>query len=213
MLISTSIYVDRKFINIIQNIFFMVGNLPNFTKIDVLRCFLRFNNNLGRQELARDLELGEGTVRTILSILKSQKLLDSTKKGHFLSQKGSKMLNQIYESISMPKNIQIRNLYPDFRKIGILIKNAPNLNKLYKLRDIAVKNKAEGAILFKFEGKLYAPESDYEIDYKELEKYFDFKDNDVLVIAFSNKSKHAENGALAIAIELNDFLKKFINQF
>ena len=54
----------------------MVGNIPNFTKMDILRCFLRFNKNIGRKDIARELELEEGTVRTILKILKSKRLLD-----------------------------------------------------------------------------------------------------------------------------------------
>ncbi|MBI2652696.1 hypothetical protein HYX00_04490 [Candidatus Woesearchaeota archaeon] len=191
----------------------MVGNIPNFTKIDILRCFLRFNKNTGRQELAKELELGEGTLRTILKLLKSKKLLDSTKKGHFLSEKGTETLNQIYEYINAPKYLTIKSLYPNFKKIGILIKNPSNLRELYKLRDIAVKNSAEGALILKFENKLYAPESDFEQDYRELESYFDLKNNDVLVIVFSNEKRHAENGALAIAIELNDALKKFISEF
>lgn len=190
----------------------MVGNIPNFTKIDILRCFLRFNKNLGRQDLARELELGEGTVRTILEILKSKKLLDSTKKGHFLSGKGSEVLNQIYEVISTPKIVTVQNLYLDFKKIGVAVRNVLNLKELYKLRDIAVKNGADGAIILKFEDKLYAPKSDYEQNFKELEKYFDFKNNDVLIIAFSNEKKHAENGALAIAIELSPILEKFISE-
>lgn len=191
----------------------MVGNIPNFTKIDILRCFLRFNKNTGRQELAKELELGEGTLRTILKLLKSKKLLDSTKKGHFLSEKGTETLNQIYEYINAPKYLTIKSLYPNFKKIGILIKNPSNLREVYKLRDIAVKNSAEGALILKFENKLYAPESDFEQDYRELESYFDLKNNDVLVIVFSNEKRHAENGALAIAIELNDALKKFISEF
>ena len=73
-------------------------------------------------------------------------------------------------------------------------------------------DKAEGALILKFDGKLYAPESDYGQDYKELEKHFGLENNDVLVIAFSNEKLFAENGALAIAVELNDFLKKFINE-
>lgn len=191
----------------------MVGNIPNFTKTDILRCFLRFNKNLGRQELARELELGEGTIRTILNILKSKKLLDSTKKGHFLSNKGKEILNQINDCISMPRNITAQDIYPNSKKIGVLVRDIINLKELYKLRDIAVKNKADGAIILKFENTLYAPESDYGQNYEELEKYFDFKNNDVLVIAFANSSKDAENGALAIAIELNNALKKFINDF
>ena len=191
----------------------MVGNIQNFTKIDILRCFLRFNKNISRQDLARELELGEGTIRTILKILKSKKLLDSTKKGHFLSKEGSEALSRICEFISAPKNITMHSIYPNSKKVGVLIRNVPNLKELYKLRDIAVKNKADGAIILKFESGLYTPESDYEQDYKELEKYFDFNDNDALIIAFSNQKKEAENGALAIAVELSSFLKKFINDF
>ena len=188
----------------------MVGNIPNFTKIDVLRCFLRFNKNIGRQELAKDLELGEGTVRTILEILKSKKLLDSTKKGHFLSKKGNDALSQIYECISAPKSMAIKNIYPDLKKIGVLVRDVSSLKEPYKLRDIAVKNGADGALILRYEGKLYAPESDYEQDYKELGGYFNFKNNDALIVAFSSEKRNAENGALAIAVELCSELKKFI---
>ncbi|MBS3105150.1 DUF4443 domain-containing protein [Candidatus Woesearchaeota archaeon] len=191
----------------------MVGNIPNFTKIDILRCFLRFQKNTGRQEIAKDLELGEGTVRTVLEILKSKKLLDSTKKGHFLSKRGEEILNQIYEILSTPRNVAMRHLYPDFKKIGVIVRNASNLKELYKLRDIAVKNGADGALILKFENRLYAPESDYEQDYKELEKSFDFRNGDVLIVAFANDKRNAENGALAIAVELSNFLKRFISEF
>jgi len=191
----------------------MVGNIPNFTKIDILRCFLKCNKNISRKELAKDLELGEGTVRTILENLKSKQLLDSTKKGHFLSRRGNELLNDMNERISMLKNVALRNLYNGSKKSAVVVRNAENLKQLYKLRDIAVKNLAEGAIILKFQDKLYAPEAGYEQDFKELEKCFDFKDNDVLVISFSNEKRHAENGALAIAVELSNTLKKFISEF
>jgi len=191
----------------------MVGNIPNFTKIDILRCFLKCNKNISRKELAKDLELGEGTVRTILENLKSKQLLDSTKKGHFLRRRGNELLNDMNERISMLKNVALRNLYNGSKKSAVVVRNAENLKQLYKLRDIAVKNLAEGAIILKFQDKLYAPEAGYEQDFKELEKCFDFKDNDVLVISFSNEKRHAENGALAIAVELSNTLKKFISEF
>ena len=191
----------------------MVGNIPNFTKIDILRCFLRFGKSVSRRELARELELGEGTVRTMLEMLKSKNLLTSTKKGHFLSKEGNGTLNQLHQFISMPKNIISNALYPNLKKIGILIKNTQSLKQVYKLRDIAVKNGADGAVILKFEDKLYALESDYEEDYGELKKYFELKKNDTLVIVFSNKNRIAENSALAIAIELNETLKNFISKF
>jgi len=190
----------------------MVGNIPNFSKIDILRCFLRLNKSIGRKDLARALELGEGTVRTILNTLKFNKLLDSTKRGHFLNKRGIEKLKEINECIGSPKSLIVQNIYPEFIKVGILIKNASDIRNLYKLRDIAVKNGAEGAIILKYEAKLYAPESDYEQDYKEIEKFFDFHDNDILVIAFSNKNRTAEIGAFAVAIELSTTLRKFINE-
>jgi len=190
----------------------MVGNIPNFTKIDILRCFLRFQKNTGRQEIAKDLELGEGTVRTVLEILKSKKLLDSTKKGHFLSKRGEDMLNQIYEILSKPRSVAMHHIYPNLKKIGVIVRSASNLKEIYKLRDIAVKNGADGALILRFESRLYAPESDYEQDYKELEKSFEVKNGDILVVAFSNSKRSAENGALAIAVELSGFLKKFISE-
>lgn len=191
----------------------MVGNIPNFTKIDILRCLLRFNKNISRQELARELELGEGTVRSILEDLKSKKFLGSTKKGHFLSSKGHEMLLRIYGLITAPKEIKLQDTYPDSKKVGVVVRDALSLKGLYKIRDIAVKNGADGAIILKFENRLYAPESNYEQSYEELESNFDFKNNDVLAIAFSNKKRHAENGALAIAVELNNKLKKIVDEF
>jgi hypothetical protein len=115
--------------------------------------------------------------------------------------------------ISLPKNITIQNIYPNFKKIGVLIKNISKVKELYKLRDIAVKNGADGALILRFEKKLYAPESGYKQDYTELEKYFDFDNNDLLVIAFSNEKRNAEIGALAVVIELSSLLKKFIREF
>lgn len=189
----------------------MVGNIPNFTKIDVLRCFLKFSKNIGRQELAKELELGEGTVRTILDLLKASKLLDSTKKGHHLSKKGREMLSQIYGCISPAKIAESKSVYPNFKKIGIVFKDAPEIKATYRLRDMAVKNGAEGALIIKFKKKLYAPESDYRQDYNEFERQFELDENDALLIAFSDDKRHAENGALAIAVELDEKLKKFVD--
>lgn len=190
----------------------MVGNVANFSKIDILRCFLRFAKDIGRQELAKELELGEGTVRTILRILKSKNLLDSTKKGHFLSKKGNEALSLLHKNICVIKDVALKTFYPDAKKVAVLVKNAPTLKGLHRLRDIAVKNGADGALILKFDGKLYAPESDYKGDFKEIEKFFDMKNDDALVVAFSYDKKSAENGALAIALELKNSLKKFIDE-
>ena len=193
----------------------MVGNLPNYSKIDILRCFIRLGVGTSRQHLAKELGIGEGTIRTILDILKSEGLLDSTKKGHFLSTKGIKLQAEIFKKISAPKILEIDGIYPGYKKIGVQIKNSKKLAELYRLRDIAVKNGAEGAIILKFENRLYIPESqdDDNNKYEEIEKKFNFENGDVLVIGFSGNNKNAETGALSIAVELSGILQKFINKF
>lgn len=189
----------------------MVGNTPNFTKIDILRCFLKLDRNISRQGLAKELELGEGTVRTILNILKSKSLLDSNKKGHFLSKKGRESLDGIGSFVKDAKNMPVKIIYPDLKKVGVQLKSDSGLKEICKLRDIAVKNGADGALILKFSDRLYAPESDYLQDYGEIEKLFNFGSNDLLIVAFSNEKRKAENGAFAIAVELNNPLKKFIS--
>ena len=190
----------------------MVGNNSNFTKLDILRCFLRLNRNASRQELAKELELGEGTVRTILKNLKARKLSDSTKNGHFLTKKGNEILNRIYDCISSPTNITLNDIYPNLKKVGILVRNMPSLKHTYKLRDTAVRNGAEGAVILEYKNKLKLPEQ-ANFNYKSLEKQFDLRNNDLLIVSFSNKNKYAENGALAVTVELNNIIKNFINKF
>ena len=190
----------------------MVGNTPNYYSIDVLRCFLKLGRNFGRQGLASELELGEGTIRTILGILKSKKLLSSTKKGHFLSRKGREIFDDITQSISVPKAFTAKTIYPEYKKIAVHIKNAPALKETYRLRDIAVKNGAEGAVILKFKDRLYAPEDDVRQNFGKLEEQFDLINGDVLIIGFSNGKKDAENGALSVAAELSGALKKFIKK-
>lgn len=190
----------------------MVGNIPNFTRIDVLRCFLKFNKNISRQELAKELELGEGTVRTMLEVLKSKKLLGSNKRGHFLSKKGEETLSHINSFVKAIKDIASKSVYPNFKKVGIQLRGISSLKEIYKLRDTAVKHGADGALILRFGSKLYAPESNYKQDYNGLERLFDFEKNDVLVISFSTEKRKAENGALAIAADLIIILKKFISE-
>ena len=191
----------------------MTGNKPNFTNIDVLRCFLRLDKNISRQELSRQLKLGEGTVRTILGLLKSKKLLQSTKKGHFLSKLGLLELSRLHDNVENPKIIAAKSIYPEYHNMGVLLKKSEALKQAYKLRDIAVKNHAEGALILKFQNKLFAPESGYKGNFTDIEKHFEFKNGNILIIAFAQDFKDAEVGALAIAAELNRQLGNFIKKF
>lgn len=191
----------------------MVGNYPNFMKTDILRCFLRIDKNTSRGYLKEDLELGEGTVKSLLKILKNKRLINSTKKGHSLTDKGYGIKSKINNLVEI-KKINIKNLYPNYKKVGILIRINKKIKIDYRLRDLAVKNGAEGALIFKYGNKLILPDYDKK-DFKDIEKLFNLKKNDVLVITFAASFKLAEYSALSVLLEINknakDLLERLIN--
>lgn len=190
----------------------MVGNKPNYTKFDVLRCFFRIGQKISRRNLAKSLELGEGTIRTILDILKGKKLIESTKKGHFLSSHGISEMSRLKENMALPAKIECDAFFKSLKKSAVLVKNPGELPPCYRLRDIAVKNGSEGAIILKYDKGLYAPEAASDFDCREIGKYFELDKGDVIVLSFADCYSVAENSALAAASEINAALKSFINR-
>jgi predicted transcriptional regulator len=190
----------------------MVGNLSNFTKIDILRCLLKIEKPVSRSQLSKFLDLGEGTIRAILDILKKNKLLESNKQGHYLSAKGDVIAKKIKSTINI-KKIDLNNIPPDKKKIAVHIKNPNKTLKSYVLRDEAVKNGADGALILKYDKKLVLYDMDYEQDFSELENKFDLGKNNVVIITYADSYKLAENGALAAAIYLNSNLENIMQKF
>jgi len=186
----------------------MVGNIPNFNEIDIVRCFLNIDRNMSRAELVKKLELGEGTVRTILDILKNNGLIDSTQKGHSLSKEGNKILNKV-KDVELLEKIEYGD-YKNLKSQGIIIKNAQKLEKTTLLRDKAIKNGADSALILVYDNKLKMPDFESKEDFSGFEKYYSFNKGDILIAAFASSKKLAEQSALSIALELNDNLKKFI---
>ncbi len=195
-----------------QFILIMVGNLSNFTKIDILRCILRINKPLSRSQLSKALNLGEGTIRSILDILKKNKILMSSKKGHYLSAEGNAIVKKIGNIINI-KEIISNNIFSDKKKIALHLKNSNKEIKSHVLRDEAVKNGADGALILKFDKKLSLYDPGYKQDVSEIENMFDLSKNDLVIVAYADSCKLAEHGALAVAIEINNNLKNILRRF
>jgi DNA-binding PadR family transcriptional regulator len=187
----------------------MVGNIPNFTDIDLLRCFMSIGQNTSRLCLVKKLELGEGTIRTMLDILKSKGLIESTKKGHSLSKKGANIMRKIKKEVEV-LNKPSYKAHKNLKISGIVVKNHGRIEKTAQLRDSAIKNGAEAALVLVFDKKLKIPDFRCSEDFSELENCYKFRNRDVLIATFASSAKLAERGSLSIAIELSKCLKKFI---
>ena len=81
---------------------------------------------VSRATFGKEIHLGEGAVKTLILHLKEAKLVDSTKSGTFLTEKGHKLTNQIRSAI--PRECKIK-------KCGI-IQGKQNHNSFLKNESI-----------------------------------------------------------------------------
>ena len=82
------------------------------------------------------------------------------------------------------------------------------------LRDEAVKNGAEGALILKYDKKLEFYDSNYKEDLSSIESKFnktDLNKDDIVIVAYADSYKLAEHGALAAAISLDYSLIKVMS--
>ena len=61
---------------------------------------LKKDKFVSRSRFVKEIHLGEGAVRILISHLKEAGMIDSTKSGRFLTNKGNIISNQIQEVIS-----------------------------------------------------------------------------------------------------------------
>lgn len=207
------IHKNKLFISSIVFILIMVGNLKNYTKIDILRCLLKIDKPVSRAELSKILKLGEGTIRSILNILKKNGFLDSNKKGHYLNINGKNIIDKIKNKIII-KQIKLDNVFPNKENIAVQIKNPIKIDKAYILRDIAVKNGADGAIIMSFDNdKLRILDSKFNEDFSEIEDSFKLNYNDIIIVTSSDSYRLSEHGAIAVAVQLNNDLNNLMDIF
>ena len=83
------------------------------------------------------------------------------------------------------------------------------------MRDTALKNGADGALVLEYNGELkfYGLEgSDNDVHFKEIEHKFELSSGDLVVVAYAGSYKLAEHGVLAVVIEICDGIKNIIQK-
>ncbi|MFH1317051.1 MAG: winged helix-turn-helix domain-containing protein [Candidatus Woesearchaeota archaeon] len=183
----------------------MVGNLSNYTKYDIIRCFLLINKKgVSRLFLANNLDIGEGTVRTILNKLKKKGLIKSNQMGHALSQKGGKISENIHGLLMFKHDIKA-----DFFKERNLTNNAILLmtEKEIKFdifqRDVAIKNGADSCLILAYKNrKLHLHLFSGRFDLSSIKNEFNLNDNNLIVITFAKDKRWTEISGLAVIDEL-----------
>ncbi|MHA1376920.1 MAG: DUF4443 domain-containing protein [Candidatus Helarchaeota archaeon] len=195
------------------------SNLYNFHFEQALRVIAkgdleRKNKPIGRKKLAESLGLGGGSIRSLLKLLKTEELIETSKTGNILTKKGEKYLNELKKQIPISeiKIESAKKITNTEYNFALLIRESTGkINTGMKQRDEAMKIGASGAVTIVFKkGKYSIPQipdfGDLKMQYPnviaELEKKFTIKSNDVVIIGTADKPILAKTGVWAAAYSL-----------
>ena len=184
------------------------GRSPDFTKAHILYALILLRDQrIGRKQLAEELHLGEGTIRTILSRLQDMGLIEISRPGVTLSDTGNEYLNAV-TGVLMWKPLPDTEITVDEINWAVIVRGASSRIRLgVEQRDQALIHGATGATTMIYQQEAWVlPGIDEEVEDQILKSLseFDPNENDVAVIGTSSNGFTATLGALAAALDLLD---------
>lgn len=185
------------------------GPQPSFTVFDLVTAIelIAKEGPIGRGRLAEELDLGGGAIRTLIKRLMESGLIDTSKLGCSLTQKGNKVWNEIREIIPQKVRLPENDLTFAVHNVAVLVKGrADRVRDGLEQRDATVAAGAKGATtLIHKDKKLIVPQvsqdlaMDFPEAFKQITEKMRIEENDVIVIGSADAPKRAEYGALAAA--------------
>jgi hypothetical protein len=167
------------------------------------------NGHVSRDTLCKELELGEGTVKTLTSHLKTQKLIESTKAGTIMTRKGKSFFSELQSSMPFETSLSKCTITLGKHNYAVLLKQMMTaVGSGIEQRDAAIKMGASGATTLLYQNsKFVIPQTNYEALKDEDQLSKQLIDNlhpheeDVVIIGTDNSSKKraefaAKNAAL-----------------
>ena len=188
------------------------GRAPSFTKAHVVKALELISGEkaIGRIRLSKELELGEGSTRTLVKHLKNERIIEISKYGIVLSEYGIKLLSDLRSRISEGIEVPSSLLTVGPFNIAVLVRDAAHrVKKGVEQRDTAIKAGALGATTLIFSrNKLTMPATEEDV-FKSIPSIhgmlvskLDPKENDVIIVGSGENKKNAEIGAKMAALKL-----------
>lgn len=180
------------------------GAYPEFKIEDVVAVLFLLKTPKGRKQISEELNLGEGTVRTLLKKLSSIGLVESQQKGHSLSEKGVKIIQEISKLLSEP--LEVTPL-EGFVTYALVVRNPPEFKSI-ELRDEAIRFFAKGAMILTVQnGEIVFPEDGRPLREtlpelsKDLKK-LPIEDGDLVIVTWAENKADALKSLIHVALSL-----------
>lgn len=195
------------------------GRLPSFSEAQALKTLeeISLQKGVGRLKLSKSLNLGEGEVRTLIKHLKNEKLIEVSKSGIVLSERGRKLISDLRTYMSQQFEVPSTPLTIGSENIAIRITGMRDCVRYgLEQRDAAIMAGAKGATTLAFsKGKLTIAGTGEEVSKEDaavraLLSKTRLNDGDVIIIGSADEKASADLGAKMAAIRLLD--SKFKNK-
>jgi len=189
------------------------GPSPTFLPFHILRAMeLISKKPIGRNKLSEELKVGEGATRTLINRLKDHGIIEISKAGCVLTNKGSQFWKQFKAILKEKNEFEKSELTLADYNVAVLVKNRGHKVKSgVEQRDAAVIAGAKGAttmILKKGHLVMPAMSDDVTKDFpktaKQIIKLLKPLENDVIIVGSAESPIKAEYGAYAAALTLLD---------
>lgn len=164
---------------------------------------------MGRRTLVKKTGYTESAIRTQLEKLRERGWVRMSKQGTVLTKKGRKRYKKILKKVREIKQLELVQLAVDEFNLAALIKETGNL-KTWSLRDLAVAEKASGAVFIScVDEELKFTDSNQNIakknpyDAKTIKEAFPVRKNgELILIVFGPSRKKVSKGLWRITTEL-----------
>ena len=184
----------------------MGGPIPKFKEYHIWKAMwcLSRESPLGRKSLSNRLNIGEGSTRTILTILQDSGAVSIRKNGISLSPEGKMIWNEVMMDVLPMEDSSLT--IGDYNCAVRVPRAALRVNMGCEERDAAIKAGATGATTLLYnKGILIFPGNEYPVDPKSqrtLQNMFDLHNDDAIIIGTANTPELAEEGAVTAALDL-----------
>lgn len=180
------------------------GAYPEFKIEDVIAVLFLLKTPKGRKQISEELNLGEGTVRTLLKKLSSIGLVESQQKGHSLSEKGVEIIQEISKLFSEP--LEVTPL-EGFVTYALVVRNPPEFKSI-ELRDEAIRFFAKGAMILTVQnGEIVFPEDGRPLketlpELSEDLKKLPVENGDLVIVTWAENKADALKSLIHVALSL-----------
>lgn len=189
------------------------GPSTTFTVSHIFFAFeLMAKKPIGRNKLARNLNVGEGAIRTIVNRLKNAGLIETSKEGCNLTSKGFNLWKQFEEHFPKRAEIEKTELTKADHNYAFLVKDSGHkIQSGIEQRDAAIVAGATRAVIIvSKQGHLTIDsvsdniEKDFPEAATQILKTFQPENNDVIIIVGAGTRQKAKHGAFAASWALVD---------